>query len=260
LNSALQHRADLSDCELVFVFVEEDPARFENLQSLVNDITIPANVHVQLGRGAFADLIGGALDRLDEAGQTMAPALVMVDPFGWKGMPMSLLSRIAQHPRSELLISFMYESINRWLGQPDLEASFDELFGVTTWRDAFRLGTRRQRLDFLHELYVQQLRAAGMTYSRSFLMLDSGNRPEYFLIFATHHIEGLKAMKRAMWHVAPSGSYQFSDATDPNQLTLLESAPDFGQLKQLVLSHFQRGVPVRVEDIELYVVTDTLGS
>ena len=33
------------------------------------------------------------------------------------------------------------------------------------------------------------------------------------LVFATHNIEGLKAIKEAMWMVDPSGDYVFSDAT-----------------------------------------------
>lgn len=254
LRAALDHKADLSNCELVFVFIEENASRFANLTELIDAIELPPNIDVQMKQAAFADIIGDALDDLERSG---APALVMVDPFGFEGMPMVLLKRIAGHQRSELLISFMYESVNRWLSQPQLASGFDELFGIHEWRKALNLASPRERLDFLHDLYVTQLKDAGMTYVHSFLMLDSGNRPEYFLIFATKNIDGLKAMKRAMWRVAPSGNLQFSDATNRDQMTLFAPTPDYAQLKRQIIGHFGKGSVVSVEGIELFVVTET---
>jgi hypothetical protein len=224
---------------------------------MVEEIALPEHISVQLANGAFADVVGKALDSVEREGHYMAPAFIMADPFGFAGMPMSLLARIARHPRSELLISFMYESINRWLGQPQLESVFDDLFGRPDWRRALALPTPRDRLDFLHNLYVEQVRASGMTYTRSFLMMDSGNRPEYFLIFATKHIEGLKAMKRAMWGVAPAGNFQFSDATKTDQLTLFAAEPDFSQLEAQIRSHIPPMTPTSINDIETFVWTET---
>ena len=95
-----------------------------------------------------------------------------------------------------------------------------------------------------------------MQYPRAFEMMDKGNRTEYFLIFATHHIDGLKAIKRAMWTVDPSGSFQFSDATVSSQLALFSPEPDFHQLKGLIIEQFS-GREVTVEEVELFVVTET---
>ena len=70
-------------------------------------------------------------------------------------------------------------------------------------------------------------------------------------------VEGLKAIKEAMWKVDGSGGLEFSDATDPNQLTLFTPEPDFSQLKRLILERFSAAGPVSVDDIEQFVLVET---
>jgi hypothetical protein len=150
----------------------------------------------------------------------------------------------------------MYESIARWQGQPQLEATLDSLFGTKEWRRIDQMGSPQEKKDFLLNLYQGQLKNAGMTYTRAFEMRDRGNRTEYYLIFATHSLKGLKAMKSAMWQVDPTGRYQFSDATRPEQLTLFQAAPDLEWLRRLILIRFA-GTQARVEDVEEFVLVDT---
>jgi hypothetical protein len=148
----------------------------------------------------------------------------------------------------------MYEA--RWRNQPGFEQHLDDLYGCPDWRRADEFDAERRK-EFLQDLYVEQLKKGGMAYVRSFEMRDRGNRTEYFLVFGTKHIDGLKAMKRAMWAVDPSGWFQFSDATDRIQLTLFQEEPDREQLKTLILQRFRGSNEVRVEDIERFVVTET---
>ena len=257
LNAAIQHKADLTECELVYIFIERDESRFKHLDDLVSRQSIPSHVRCQALQGEFTDHMTDILETLDEAGKELAPAFVMVDPFGFAGLPLDLVAKTAQYQRSELLVSFMYESIVRWRSLPQLASTLDGLFGCSDWRQADKLPDSAARKDFLLNLYVRQLReVTGMDYVRAFEMMDKGNRTEYFLIFATHHIDGLKAMKRAMWTVDPSGSFQFSDATVSSQLALFSPEPDFDQLKRLIVQRFS-GHDVPVEQIELFVVTET---
>ena len=257
LHSALQHKADLSSCELLYIFIEHDRDPYEHLDALLEEQVKPANVQCHARHGTFVQHLTEMLNVLEEAGKQMAPAFVMVDPFGFAGLPLDLLARVAYPQRSELLISFMYESIVRWRTQPQLASTLDGLFGCPDWRRADDLPDPAARKDFLLNLYMRQLHeVAGMDYVRAFEMIDRGNHTEYFLIFATHHIDGLKAMKRAMWTVDPSGSFQFSDATVSSQLALFSPEPDFDQLKRLMVPQFS-GREVAVEEIELFVVRDT---
>jgi len=256
LNACLEHKANFEQCEMIFLFIEERPDRFNNLEEKLQAIVLPANVKVQALPGTFADVVGQVLDSVEKDGHNLAPAFVMADPFGPKGLPMALMHRITAHARSELLISLMYESMNRWRSQYAFEKSLDELYGCPDWRRADEFNHEERKL-FLHDLYVDQLKRGGMKFVRSFEMRDQGNKTEYFLVFATKHLDGLRAMKRAMWSVDRSGNYQFSDATNRDQLTFFQEEPDFPQLKALLLGRFRSLDQVRVEDIEIYVLTET---
>ena len=76
-------------------------------------------------------------------------------------------------------------------------------------------------MKFLHDLYQRQLlQAAGADFVRSFAMRNERNTMDYFLFFATNNELGLEKMKEAMWRLDESGTYTFSDATDPNQSVL----------------------------------------
>ena len=65
-------------------------------------------------QGTFTNELTNALDAIDLQNRTLAPAFVMVDPFGVSDTPMSLIRRILENPKSEVYISFMYEYINRF--------------------------------------------------------------------------------------------------------------------------------------------------
>lgn len=256
LNAAIQHKGDLSQCELLFMFVERDAERFIHLERLLRKIDKPENIKLHAVRGEFANELGEILDRIEREGRNLAPSLTMIDPFGFSGMPFQLIARAASQPRSEFFVSFMYDSIVRWRNHIDHERTFDKLFGCPDWRRADDLTSPNERKTFLLDLYVAQLRSVGMDYVRTFEMLDSGNRTEYFLVFATHSMDGLKAMKAAMWRVDPTGRFQFSDATVSNQLTLFEAEPNYEQLKSAIVSRFS-GRAVGVSEVEEFILLET---
>jgi three-Cys-motif partner protein len=256
LQAAIEHRGNLSGCVLEYIFVERDHDRYEHLRGLLQNLSKPENIKLQPVHGEFADELEGLLDQLEAEGKNLAPSFFMVDPFGFSGVPFALIARAAKQPRSEFLISFMYESIVRWRNHPDHEETFDNLFGCSEWREADAFDDPNERKHFLLDLYTSQLEKAGLKYTRTFEMLDEGNRTEYFLVFASHSIEGLKAMKDAMWKVDPEGGVQFSDATVSSQLTLISPEPNYFQLKQQIIGNFA-GQQVTIEDVERFVVVDT---
>src|ERR1019366_1689996 len=77
---------------------------------------------------------------------------------------------------------------------------------------------------------------------------------DYFLFFATNNELGLKKMKEAMWRVDESGTYSFSDATDPNQSVLFSAEPDRELLMRL--NKFA-GSEATTNEIERFVVRHT---
>lgn len=258
LKAARDHRAR-PRTEVVFIFIEKEPKRFNHLAATVDSIreTLPANFKVHCVPGVFDGQMTEVLNKLDEQRVTMAPSLVFIDPFGFSHTPFHTVERIMQNRRCEVLITFMYEEINRFLAHPDHAETYDLLFGTDGWRKVLDVTSAESRRRMIHDIYRDQLRGIGVEHVRSFEMLNRGNSTDYFLFFGTHSLLGLEKMKESMWKVDQSGTFQFSDYTDAASTSnLFPDEPDFEQLKRMILTKFV-GEQVVVEDLATYVVSDT---
>jgi three-Cys-motif partner protein len=133
LETLLNHpyfKKPLSQREVVLTFVEKDEVRASSLLSTLATYHIPDWIKTTVRQGEFAPLVESVLDKFDEESKQLAPTLAFLDPFGFSGIPLEIIARIARNPRCECFITFMYEEINRFLGHPALELStidFSEL-------------------------------------------------------------------------------------------------------------------------------------
>lgn len=248
---------------VVFGFIEKDPQRKqlldEEIASLKAEHPFPDSMSVTTMEGEFSGVINGLLDRLDKDGLRLAPTFAFIDPFGFSGTPMSVVGRIMKNPRCECLISFMYESVNRFLGHPEesIARNFDELFGTVEWRELVKLRNPDERRERILELYRSQLqKAAGASYVRTFEMINEGNRTEYFLLFATKSPLGLSKMKQAMWKADPSSGQAFSDRSDPLQMMLITPGVE-AALVPLLQKRFKGAGWVSIEEVERFVLEST---
>jgi len=97
------------------------------------------------GELASSEVPGGVLERppIHDTFERAAPAIVnivrgvevrpsfwFVDPFGFTGLPLSLINVILSPARSEVLITLMVRDINRFLDQPNHQQADAELFGL----------------------------------------------------------------------------------------------------------------------------------
>lgn len=257
LQAALQQRVSIK-AMVFFLFVEKDAERARVLQEIVEGIDRPDNFRVKIAGGqvfekAFADFLGFYTKK----GKPLPPTFAFIDPFGWVGVPFAVVKQILSYPSCEVLVTFMYEEINRFIGHPDQAANFDTFFGTPEWRDGVALADPRARNRFLHDLYVRQLReAAGVKYVRSFQMRNAQDVTDYYLFYATNSLRGLQKMKEAMWSVDESGEFTFSDATNPNQLVLFEKKPNFLVLRQQIAARFA-GREATVGEVEEFVLAET---
>ena len=255
LHVALEQRAQIR-ATLRFVFVEKDGQRSRVLREIVDELETPDNFQIEVyGDETFETAFRRVLDSYH--GQQLPPTFAFIDPFGWSGVPFSIVQEIMRYRSCEVLVNFMYEEINRFLGHPDQKKNFDVLFGTQDWQEGVDIADPNERKRFLHDLYQRQLRdRAGAKYVRSFEMRNNRDRVDYYLFYATNNILGLSKMKDAMWKVDETGEFSFSDATDTNQLVLLGDEPNFGQLRRQLLAHFA-GRTASVGDIDDFVLAET---
>lgn len=209
-----------------FLFFEDKKARAEQLRQSIAPFQakLPGHSSATVRHGAYAELLAQSLDEIEANGKQLAPSLVFIDPFGVKGLPMSLVRRILATPSCEVLINVMTGFMHRFVASAEFERYMDEIYGTGDWRLA-RERSGASRLDFLRHLYLAQLSRADVKgraeFVRMFSMHNKNDQPIYDLVFATNHYLGIDRMKDAMWKVDPTGGERFSDATDPGQATLL---------------------------------------
>jgi three-Cys-motif partner protein len=257
LRSALAHAKRIK-AKIMFLFVERDPDRARVLAETVEAIERPDNFHVKVAAGqtfedAFAELHAFYMDKKKD----LPPTFAFIDPFGWKGTPFSSIKTILSYPSCEVLITFMYEELNRFLGHPDQTQNFDSFFGTPNWREGIAIADPKARYRFLRDLYFKQLCGpAAAKYVRSFEMRNEQNRVDYLLFYATNSLKGLQKMKEAMWSVDESGAFTFSDATNPDQMILFAKSPPFADLRRQILERF-KGSEASVGEVEEFVLAET---
>ena len=255
LRAAMEH-ADRIRSEVVFLFIEERQDRAEFLETRIRSLAPPENFKIKTEGGVTFEEAFNEFRKwhADQQGR-LPPTFAFIDPFGWSGVPFSVVRFILGQRSCEVFITFMYEEINRFIGHPDQEANFDTFFGTRDWRATENLTKPIERLRFLHDLYLAQLRLSAK-YARSFQMRNTSGTVDYYLFYATNNLTGLKKMKEAMWKVDPSGEFMFSDATDPNQMILFGSEPRYELLKGDILAKFG-GQEATVKEIEEFVLAET---
>ena len=249
--------------EVVFLFIEQDGEREASLRQEVDAISRPKWIKATVLHGEFVDHMSEILDTVEAQKQRLAPTFAFIDPFGFKGLPMALVARIVRHRRSECLISFMYEDINRFLAHPDpaIQAHYDELFGTDAWRAIATITVPDARKDQLVGLYQQQLQTiAGLAYVRTFEMVNEGNRTEYFLFFGTNDKRGLSKMKEAMWRADPIAGQAFSDRSVTGQGVLFEPHADLAPLRRQLQTRFQGKGWIPIGEVADFVLVETAYS
>lgn len=252
LESAKSHRAQLSK-ELVFLFVEERQDRADILTKEVEALQCPDRFKMEVKCGEFAPTLTKILDGLGRNKGRLAPTFAMIDPFGFKGIPFLLMKRLLDNPSCELFVSFMVDSINRWLTHPgeEIRAHIREAFGSD---EPFAL-EGKDRIAALTELYAERLRTIAR-FVRSFELRDKNDRVVYHLFFASKNSVGHLKMKEAMWKVDPLGEFSFSDATNPDQAVFFKrSYQDI--LKTDLQRQFANAADILVDRVEAYVIDDT---
>lgn len=257
IKAVLEHKANIKS-EIKMLFIEADKDRYDHLKQKINSLNIPSNIGIKPIYGKFDETLTDIFKYIDEHKSRLVPAFIFIDPFGFTGIPFTLIKRIMRNEKCEVLITFMFEEINRFISDARLWNSLTETFGTDEWKKVISEQDPKKRIELLHSIYKEQLEGdAGVEFVRSFKMINKINKTDYFLFFGTNNITGLKKMKEAMWRIDKSGLFQFSDATyNPNQPVLFEMKPNYNQLKGILIKKF-KGKSVSIPNLEHFILTKT---
>ena len=257
LRALIDHRArNQMRSEVKYLFIEKDEERSVHLKQVLSSLDgrLPSNCNYTVINSTFDETLTEVLDHIDQQRARLAPAFVMIDPFGVSETPMRVVERILENSRSEVYVSFMYRDINRFREHPNFERHLDDLFGCVEWRQGIDMPDGKERKEFFYSLYGSQLKKGGAQYVVRFELYE-GEQLVYAIFFGTKSLEGCDKMKQAIWKVAPFGDFKFR-GSQLGQLTLGPDFVDFSLLEKVLHEEFRAKGWQKIEDVENFVKSD----
>lgn len=171
------------------VLIEQDKENIENILKVFKYKGLKTEPIIIAGD--FDETINKILDKTQDS---LNPTFFFIDPFGFK-INIQTLKRIMSIPRSEILLNFMFNHINRFLID-DLEKTLNELFGCEDWKALRNLrgGEREQGIVSLYRAQLKTFSKFAYPYKLNF---HDKNRTYYYLFHLTNNLKGCTIMKSA---------------------------------------------------------------
>jgi three-Cys-motif partner protein len=190
----------------------------------------------------------------EQTRRKLGPALFFLDQFGYSSFSMDLIGRILKNDVCEVFSYLNWNLLHPFMTDQTKWVGITKAFGGEEWRKVLGLNGK-QKEDLFRDVYVHALRTrAGAKFSYPFAMRDNNNRVIYWLFFCSNNIRGLEEMKKAMWQVDRSGSFEFSDkhATQHGKLFSYNE-----QALAAALESSLDGREMTVAEIQEYVLLNT---
>lgn len=127
-------------------------------------------------------------------------AFFFVDPMGWVDVGVPKLAKLLRRPKSEFLITFMYDFLNRAIGMADYREQVSQMIGKLGEKDYEQLDrlSSSDRADWVVRKYREQLKATmgpdGKFPARAFhadVLHKAKERVHYHLVYLTRHHKGI---------------------------------------------------------------------
>ncbi len=94
IKKALNHFGRLQNREISFIFIDERKDRIDHLKSEIASMNIPSNFSIYTEVSEFEKTVGQILNDLKSKNLNLAPTFAFVDPFGFKGVPFTLVKEL----------------------------------------------------------------------------------------------------------------------------------------------------------------------
>ncbi len=177
------------------LFIERDDEAFGRLEDFLarprEDAVRAACMH-----GDFVDLRPQILDWCGRDAFTF----FFIDPKGWKDVALPKLVPLLARPRSEFLINFMYDFINRTASMRSMQREIAELLGVgvDSLKELKELSPQEREVKLVHDYRSGLKSACGHRTSKErprtvhVRVLDpEKDRAKYHLVYMTAHPKGI---------------------------------------------------------------------
>lgn len=211
------------------IFIEDNDSNFSHLSSVIDE-TSGYSEKIQLDPipGRFEDELLNVInpDRLK------CPTFLFIDPFGFNSLDYDVISSAGSTDKVDLLITFMYRHMYRFLDSEAHEDAFDTIFGTSSWRDDIE-SVEPENWEALVEYYEHRLKLNGPSNSFSYKINKSDkNQTLYYLVFGSNSAEGVRTFREVVNNCG-TGNFAYAPANpqyDRQQMTLgntMQETKDF---------------------------------
>lgn len=216
------------------LFIEENRERWSLLSEKLRTVQ---DIEVQALNGEFEDYIDAIRNF---AGNSFT--FFFIDPTGWTGYPLRTIEPLLRLPKCEVLINFMTQFVSRFVDsdKPKDRESFRLLFGSEDYREQWSGLSGLDREDAIVSVYGRRVKEAGsFQFVAPSIVLDPvDDRSLFHLIYATRHIEGLRAFRndaeRPASRIQAESRWQARERRQsPGQALLFEEPASLGYSESL---------------------------
>lgn len=235
------------------LLIEKEKSEYDRLveevSRFVDDEGPRPDVIVETRNGECASVIMELIRDRDARGAELGPAFFFLDPYGYTGVPMSLVAAILSHPRCEALIYLELRRLKAHLTDPSKHESIGATFGGEGWKRA-QLEHSIERTEILKAEYESSLRrVANATHVLGFTMRGEDSWPIYRLFHAARNEKAHLEMKKAMKKADPTNSFSYSDQPGGGLGLFDQGDTDDSVAETLVADFADRSDGVRMREV-----------
>jgi len=176
----------------------------------------------------------------------LVPTLLFVDPWGYKGLSLTLINSVLKDWGCDCVIFFNYNRINPGLSNESVREHMNDLFGqdrVEIIRNKMEGLLPEEKENLIIEEFLQALKQFGARFVLPFTFKnEQGTRTRHHLIFASKNFKGYEIMKEIMAGESSQrdqGVATFAYAPASKKYpTLFELNRPMDDLEQLLLNDF----------------------
>ncbi|MBN1345292.1 MAG: three-Cys-motif partner protein TcmP [Phycisphaerae bacterium] len=227
--------AILRRSEMVFHFIEGDKWNVRTLTKEINGLgRLPRRVHVDIRQGDCFGVLRSWVDETRSNGEDRAPTFVFMDPYGYR-MPGSLLGKLMELPRVELLVNVMWRELNMAFSRRSCRGMvrvLNSLFRGFPWRKRMISKDFDTRAEQVVDLYRDVAGARWATFVR---MRGHTGVARYLLLHLTNHDAARDLMKRCIWQVCPRSGYYVRKPHRSAKYFSFRPKPDLTPVRQWVV-------------------------
>ena len=197
------------DFVVKFHLIEEDMENFENLESIIKEIENGKNYNERLQiyryNNTFEDIVNDIMKDFDD----FEPSFFFLDPFGYKPIKFESFREISGLYNPEILLTFMVQSISRFILSGNIDHILEELFGDVLWKQEID-SIPGSMVEKIRDLFISRIKNLRQFYSSWYdICRPNQNRIIYYMVHFTTHTKGIEIMRDVMGNIGKEGTFKY---------------------------------------------------